>query len=74
MHNQATLSGRCNYHSGQGNPVITLIESAGGIDSILVQEVCGREFGLLKRVRSPKDKTNQAHHENEDFRTRIWCE
>ncbi len=55
----------------KGNPAITLIKSAGGIDSFLVQDGYVREYGLLKHVRSTKDETNQAHHENEDLRTRI---
>lgn len=42
-------------------PAGKLIESAGGVDSFLIREGYGREFGLLKRARANTHETGQSH-------------
>jgi len=52
------------------NPVARVIQEAGGIDAFLVREGYGREFGLLKRVRSSTLEAQQSPDEDERDQTR----
>lgn len=47
------------------SPVVHLIEEAGGIDSFLVQEGYGSEFGLLKRARTATLEAQKSRDEAE---------